>query len=376
MPWITWVEDEPGVQALLEKLFEHWHIPAQGAGSAEEGWQLFHARPTPLVLVDIILPGRDGFWLMEQIRLEWPETTCLAMTGTADKEILLRCMRLGVLRCFVKPLDMDELHRVLLEQIQLVRDRREQTRHVQDLHYRLRQSLRQQTEKIVQASEALLASLSFHDPVAAAHCRRVCRYVRTFARFLRLPAPQLVALDLAARFHDLGKMGVPSHLLYHPGPLQESDWSLVRQHPVWSEQIVRPLVKHPWVLQAIRHHHERWDGTGYPDGLAETRIPLFARILSVVDAYDAMTSVRPYRAPKSWAEACQELERHAGTQFDPQLTRMFIRLVQRRPEWFTPEPPDFSGRRAIPISEPQPLPSTSPAARNLTASRQAGLSQK
>ncbi|GBD36830.1 Cyclic di-GMP phosphodiesterase response regulator RpfG [bacterium HR36] len=339
MALITWVEDDTGVQELLRKLFEHWHIPAQGAADAEGAWRLFHERPTPIVLVDLILPGRGGFWFIEQIRLEWPETTCLVMSGSADKETLLRCMRLGVLRYFTKPLDIEDLHGVLEQQIQLVRERRASVRHVHDLQQRLRQSARRQAEKIAQASESLLVALSLHDPITAAHCRRVCQYARAFGRFLRLPAAHLVALDLAARFHDLGKMGIPSPLLYHPGPLEETEWSLVRQHPVWSEQIVRPLVRHSLVLQAIRHHHERWDGKGYPDGLAEGRIPLLARILALLDAYDAITSVRPYRSPRDWAAACAELESHAGTQFDPQLTQTFVRLVRRRSEWFVPEPP-------------------------------------
>lgn len=340
MALVTWVEDEPGVQELLRKLFEHWHIPAQGATSAEAAWELFHNQPTPIALVDLILPGRDGFWFVEQVRLEWPETICLVMTGSADKETLLKCMRLGVLRCFLKPLDIEELRQHICQEVQRLRQERERLRQLRDLQYQARQNSRQLAERIVQAAEALLTALSLHDPATASHCRRVCRYARILGRFLRLSASQLVALDLAARLHDVGKIGIPQHLLYQPGRLGEAEWELVRQHPSWSETIVRNLVRHPLVLQTIRHHHERWDGRGYPDGLAGGRIPQLARILTLVDCYDAMTSVRPYRTPLSWPEACAELERHAGTQFDPELTPVFVRLIHRQPEWFLPEPPE------------------------------------
>ena len=339
MAWITWVEDEPGVQELLRKLLELWHLPAQGARSAEEAWALFQRQPTPIVLVDIVLPGQDGFWFVEQVLQEWPDTVCLMMTGSLDRETLMRCMRMGVLRCFDKPLDIDDLHAVLQRQVQLLREERERLRHVRELEQQLRQRLQERTQKILHASESLLTALSLHDPIAASHCRRVCRSARLVARLLRLPAPQQLALDLAARFHDVGKMGVPADLLYRPGPLNESERRTIEQHPLWSVQIVRPVVNHPLMLAAIRHHHERWDGNGYPDGLAGQSIPLLARLLAVLDVFDAITSLRPYRMPLDWQDACAELERSAGTQLDPQLTGDFVRLVRRRPDWFLPQPP-------------------------------------
>lgn len=351
MVWITWVDDEPGVQDLLRKLFELWHIPAQGARSAEEAWAIFQRQPTPLVLADNLLPRQDGFWLIERILEEWPDTVCLMMTGSADRDTLIRCMRTGVLHCFVKPLDIEEMHRVLQRQLQWIRHERERLRHVRDLEQRLRQQLRQQTHRIVSASEALLTALSLHDPVAASHCRRVCHYARIVARFLRLPAPQQLALELAARFHDLGKIGVPADVLYRPGPLEASDRRTIEQHPLWSAQIVRPVVNHPLVLSAIRHHHERWDGKGYPDGLAGKAIPFLARILAVLDVFDAITSLRPYRTSLDWPAARAELQRCAGSQLDPKLTADFVRLVQRRPDWFRQESP--------PRSSPLPCPAAS-----------------
>ncbi|MCS7016105.1 MAG: response regulator [Gemmatales bacterium] len=367
MPLLTWVEDDRGVQELLKRLLEHWHIPAQGAASAEEGWRLFCRHPTPLVLADVILPGRDGFWLLEQVRQEWPEVIGLVMSGSVNQEVLLRCMRMGVVRCFSKPLDTDELHQVLMREVQRVQHEREQRRHVHELQQRLQQTARQQVERTVQASETLLAALSLYDPTTASHCRRVCQYARTFGRFLRLTAPHLAALDLAARLHDVGKLGVPVQLLHHSAPLSPSEESLVAQHPVWSEQIVRPLLKHVLVLQAIRHHHERWDGKGYPDGLAGQHIPFLARILAIVDAYDAMTSVRPYRSPRSWQDACAELERQGGTQFDPELSSKFVRLVQRQPEWFMPSSPREQTQPLCELTLPR-----SPTARDTAALATAG----
>ena len=128
----------------------------------------------------------------------------------------------------------------------------------------------------------------------------------------------------AALLHDIGKVGVPDEILHKAGPLDDRDWEIMRQHPVIGERILRAIPGFGAIARMVRHEHERWDGAGYPDGLAGTAIPVGSRIILACDAYHAMTSDRPYRAAMSHGDAVAELSANAGTQFDPQVVELLI----------------------------------------------------
>jgi HD-GYP domain-containing protein (c-di-GMP phosphodiesterase class II) len=134
-----------------------------------------------------------------------------------------------------------------------------------------------------------------------------------------MPPEEIELLECAARLHDVGKLGVPEAILRKPGPLDESEWAVMRRHPEWGAQMVARVPGLEGIAEYVRGHHERWDGRGYPDGLAGSRIPLASRVISVCDAFEAMVSRRPYRAPLSFDAALRELLAGAGSQFDPGL---------------------------------------------------------
>ena len=144
------------------------------------------------------------------------------------------------------------------------------------------------------------------------------------ARNLGLSPAEVERVKSAARLHDIGKVGIPDEILNKPGPLTDEEWKLMHQHPVIGERILRVLPGLGAVALIVRHEHERWDGGGYPDGLAGEEIPLGSRIILAADTYHAMTSDRPYRAGKPHADAIDELMRCAGTQFDPKVTEVLI----------------------------------------------------
>ncbi len=171
--------------------------------------------------------------------------------------------------------------------------------------------------------------LAAHDPASAMHSLRVERYAGWIAVDLALDGRTRVAVALAARLHDTGKIAVPQAVLQHPGRLTAEGHQLIRAHPVLSERIVHAIIPDPLVAAAVRSHHERVDGTGYPDGLAGARIPLMARILAVADAFDAMTSSRPYREPVAIPLALDQLHRVAGTQVDPEIVAALGRALRR-----------------------------------------------
>jgi putative nucleotidyltransferase with HDIG domain len=168
----------------------------------------------------------------------------------------------------------------------------------------------------------MMQMLAAHDQLTAKHSYMVRKLARTLGLALALPAAELVDLELAALLHDIGKVGVPSELLLKDGPLSSDEWSLIRNHPAAGDRMVRTVKCLSVVAPAIRHHHERWDGNGYPDRLFGDAIPLHARLIGLVDAYEAMRTGRPYQMPRDPDAVHDELRRSAGTQFDPSLVAL------------------------------------------------------
>ncbi len=179
--------------------------------------------------------------------------------------------------------------------------------------------------------------MSAKDYYTLGHANRVAAYMALLGRELDWPAEHLEEVENVAFLHDIGKIGVSDRVLLKAGPLTSEEWELIRQHPGISAEIVRPLFDEALVA-GVRHHHERFDGKGYPDGLAGEAIPLLARAMCVVDCYDAMSCERPYRPALSYRQCLAELRRCAGVQFDPEMVTAFLRVLQhlrRRRTWVT-----------------------------------------
>jgi diguanylate cyclase (GGDEF)-like protein len=182
----------------------------------------------------------------------------------------------------------------------------------------------------LRAVRALAAAVDARDPDTRDHSRDVAVFAMNIARELGLEDGRVRLLETAALMHDVGKIGVPDEVLGKPGRLDEDEFAKVAEHPALAERILSSIAQRE-VLPWVRHHHERWDGTGYPDGLRAIEIPLEARILAVCDAYDAMISDRPWRPALTQGEAAAALESGAGTQFDPSVVEVFLRTLGRAP---------------------------------------------
>jgi HD-GYP domain-containing protein (c-di-GMP phosphodiesterase class II) len=182
---------------------------------------------------------------------------------------------------------------------------------------------------------ALSRSMEAKDLYTGGHTERVAAVTVGLARRLGFRDEELEAIEIGALLHDIGKIGVPGHVLRKNGPLTDDEWKLVKQHPLISDYILSELNLHPFVRQCARSSHERIDGTGYPEGLSGDEIPLPARIVFVADALDALTSTRPYRPARPMLAALAEIRAHAGTQFCPQVVAALEDLWRREPGIFT-----------------------------------------
>ena len=219
--------------------------------------------------------------------------------------------------------DTDQLDGVDAELVMAVGEHLSAAIRTSDLYEQL-------TESMIGTAEALAAALEAKDSYTADHARSIAELAVEIGEQMSLPQALIEDLRYAGIFHDVGKIAVPDALINKPGPLSDQEWELIKQHPVAGAEILAPVPFLYGVRTIVRHAHEHWDGSGYPDGLAGAQIPLGARIVLAADAYHAMTSDRPYRRGMSDSEAQRELRAQSGTQFDPEVVEALVSVLERR----------------------------------------------
>jgi len=216
----------------------------------------------------------------------------------------------------------------ITEQRKLEEKRLSHLKHFEEEADRLRAELQ---ELFFSSLDSLIKTLEAKDKYTEGHSTRVADISRKIAQYSCDISPQIDTIELASQFHDIGKVGIPESILNKPGKLNEEEFSYIKEHPILGEDILAPILKPKSIKpkpmkKVIRHHHERYDGRGYPDGLKEDEIPIGARILAIADSYDAMTTDRPYRNALTPRTALKEINSNLGTQFDPELGEVFLML--------------------------------------------------
>ena len=290
-------------------------------------------RPDLLLLDADVVP--QAHELVPELRARCRSTGVVLLIWETDREKVVDAVAAGILDFITKPVDRDQVPlrvAVALERGRLLAG---------DLQYRMaleqrvnlrtrevsekREHLRRQMLSTIEALAQSMAAKHLH---SEGHARRVTAVAGAVARALSLPPGDVRAVELAARFHDIGKIGVRDDILDKRGALTVDEYDHVKTHPLVAEKILGSLDDFAAVLPLVKHEHERYDGTGYPDGLRGEAIPLGSRIIAIADAYDALVSERVYRRAGEPQAALDEIRRCAGTQFDPALVEVFARLVR------------------------------------------------
>lgn len=318
------VDDEPVIRSFLEEALNRRGYIVESCENARKAVDRLTKEKYPLLIVDIKMPGESGLWLLKEVKKRQPDTEVIITTASDDLSDAITSLNLGASRYLLKPFEVEELVHTVRElalKRKLILENREYQKNLED-------KVRAQTEELrklfVGAMRALATVLEAKDSFTKGHSDKVARMAISFARILSLKRKEIEDLKIAAFLHDIGKVGVREAILQKTGPLSKEEFSQIKSHPLLSERIVRPVVEKENILKAIRNHHERYDGNGYPDGLKGEEIPLFARILTVADAYEAMTSNRPYRKAFPTYEADRRLKEGEGTQFDPEIVKAFF----------------------------------------------------
>jgi response regulator RpfG family c-di-GMP phosphodiesterase len=334
------VDDEPRLRRVLIRLLEGEGFTCREAGSGVEAVAALEREPVPLVISDLRMPEMDGVALLKEIVARWPETAVIVVTAVAEVESAVACLHLGALDYVAKPFHLDEVRARVTQALDKRRLLLENRSYQHQLEERVEAQAHRIEELFLEGVHALVHALEAKDAYTRGHSMRVANYSSGIARALKLDAELLDTIALGAELHDLGKIGVSEGVLHKAGKLSDAEYRHIMEHTVIGARILGPLMRDaPGALAIVRSHHERLDGKGFPDGLAGDAIPFEARLVSVADAFDAMTSVRPYRPSLSVAHAMEELEAGRGIQFDPAIVDGFVRA--------------FPESGALPIPTPQ-----------------------
>jgi len=325
------VDDEPTVREVLVRTLASEGYKCQTAASVDEALAKLSSAEFDLVMTDIMMPGRSGMELLQEVQRQWPDTAVMMITAVVDTQTAIQAMKLGAYDYVLKPFNLDDVRLSVdraLEKQRLILANRE---YQESLERKVEEQTAEISRTYLGALQALAEALEAKDPYTNGHTRRVTEIAVTLAKEKGLSEDEIRCIRLAGLLHDLGKIGVPDEILHKPGRLAEEEFNWIKEHPERSEKILRTIIKDKEVLAIIKHHHERYAGGGYPEGISGDKIPFGARLLSVADAYDAMTSNRPYRRAMSPQEAREQLLSNRGSQFDPEAVDLFIKAEKKMP---------------------------------------------
>ena len=324
------VDDEPRLRQVLVRLMQGDGFTCFEAASGVEALEHLQRQSATLVLSDLRMPSMDGIELLRQIRARFPDTAVVMITAVADVEVAVSCLAIGAMDYLTKPFHLEEVRARVTQALEKRRLLIENRDYHERLEERVAVQARRLEELFLASIQSLAEALEMKDPYTRGHSVRVSQYSSVIARALDLDADGVRQIELGGHLHDIGKIGVREDVLNKEGPLTEEEYAHIMTHPVVGWRLLLPLLgEAPLALNVVRSHHERFDGHGVPDGLAGIDIPLEARIAGVADAFDAMTSGRPYRAsPLSIDAALDELRRNSGTQFDPDVLAALVRSVE------------------------------------------------
>lgn len=323
------VDDEEPIRRVIARTLDGAGHACETAASVAEAREKLSDGEFDAVVTDVRMPGASGLDLVRHVKDASPDIQVLVMTAHAEVGIAVEALRLHADDYLLKPFDLEDLlHSVerALRHRWLVLENRSYREHLED---RVLEQARRIEGLYFSSIRSLIQALEARDPHTRGHSERVTQYALLLAR--EVDDVNVEHLTVGAQLHDIGKIGTRETVLNKPASLKPDEVHHIREHPVIGVRILAPVIGERAILDIVRSHHERWDGSGYPDGLAGGEIPLPARIVSVADTLDAMTSSRAYRPACTWGEALEEIRRCSASQFDPDLVELMMRVLPTRP---------------------------------------------
>ncbi len=353
---LLFVDDEANILESLQRVFRRQEYDIRMAVGGEQAWALVQQRPADLIISDQRMPGVTGVEFLTRVKSRYPDTVRMILTGNADLQTAVAAINDGqVHRFLTKPWNNEELKltvRQALEQQDLVLENRRlnelvvaQNEELKQLNAGLERKVDERTVEIRSKNDELsqlyaeldqsfddsirvfAALAELRDKYVGSHSKRVADASKALAKVIGLPPQAIRDVERSALLHDIGKIGLPGHLLYGTGIMNtDADRAILQRHPVLGQAALQIVPQLQGVGVIIRHHHERFDGKGYPDGLGGRDIPLAARIIAVADRYDYLIYRRDRNAPASEDQALSTIHQGASTAFDPAIVKIFVSL--------------------------------------------------
>lgn len=311
------VDDEQDNLYLLQRTLRSKYTVLL-ASSGEEALKIMNQKgdEVSMIISDQRMPVVEGLDLFKKISDEYPDTIKILLTGHSNVDILVDAINeCNLFQYILKPFDPEQLSIIVESGIKKYELSTEKARILQDL-----------SELFYKTIKSIAQALDAKDKFTHGHSLRVTLYSLALAKTLDLSDDLLEEIETTGLLHDIGKIAIPEKILLKPGKLTEEEFEVIKTHPELGERLVEGIEKLKLISGWLRSHHERYDGKGYPEGLAGEQIPISSRIIAIADTYDAMTSNRSYRRALSHDFAMQEIKRCAGSQFDPELATLFVNI--------------------------------------------------
>ena len=332
------------VREAVQKILKMFGHEVVAVPSGEEALEQLSGE-FDLIILDINMPGMDGFETMQRINRQDLGIPVIFLTGVGSMEYAVKAINLGAYDFIPKPIeDLDifniKIRRAIEKRTYVMQERaykenlerevKAKTAELADKNRLLEEYSRNLEVSALNTMLTLQTALEEKDMYTAGHTIRVTNYALTIAQAMQLSAGEIAVLERACQVHDIGKLVIDVNYIRKPGALTDEEWALMKKHPEIGANIIKPLSFMQQELFIVRHHHERLDGKGYPDGIGGSEIDILTKVITVADSYDAMTSKRSYKVNMDTVAAVAELNRCAGSQFDPEVVRVFADILQKK----------------------------------------------
>ncbi|HTY81518.1 MAG TPA: HD domain-containing phosphohydrolase [Dehalococcoidales bacterium] len=325
---ILLVDDEEGIRGILNKGLSMRGFNCDEAGDGEQALTRLKQKPVDLVIMDINMPGRQGDEVLPEITTTFPETAVIMASGVSDTKVIARCIQNGAQDYINKPFKFEQI----LQSINNTLDKRRAAMEIQRYFQEMgkKENCENEPRKFFLGTmETLVNTLESLDTYIKGHSQEVSEISLSIGRQMGFSAEEIDDLRWAALLHDVGKIAVDPNILNKPGELTSNEYRHIMTHAIVGPNLVKPFVNQR-VVEMISHHHDRYDGSGLDQKIRGKDIPMGARIIAVADAYQAMTSDRPYRHAMSKHDAMEELVWYSGTQFDPMVANVLINNIKQQ----------------------------------------------
>ncbi len=329
------VDDEIGPRESMRMIMNSFHRTVT-AENGREALQLISEESFDLVTLDLNMPDMNGIEVLQRIKEEQEDVEVVIVTGYGALASAQQAIRYGAFDYITKPYDISEMVSVANKAVSKKRLHENMRQKMADLDCRSDLAQIQDAFSLYQDIglmdfiEVLSRTLEEKNPAMYQHSERVNQYCMVIAEAMNLPERDQENLRIASHLHDIGKVGISNQILNKGGSLTDAEWVEMREHPCRGVELVKPLCLPREVLSIIFHHHESFDGSGYPGGLKGKEVPVGARIIRIIDSYDAMTSNRPYRKAQSFDWVIEELLHCSGSQFDPEIVEVFVNILTQQ----------------------------------------------